>query len=235
MASHAAPAPAPSTSRPTTTVTLSLPRLIQTLKRQLPADRSVQFDALLVLAADPSPEQQKQIKVQMCAIASPAELTAAVNALMDEGSSDSAVPATAPAAAAPAASQSGLPTPTYSAPPVDLPPATDAEPPLEALFGQLDKEEFRTCLIHAFHCRTPSCPVPGCEAMCQKLERLHTHVSSCSAPGCVLCRMWTYLKYYRDSLEPSPLKTNSSAASSVTQRAKLPRTPQSSASPLLVA
>ena len=65
----------------------------------------------------------------------------------------------------------------------------------------LPQEDFRTSLIHAFHCRTPSCPVAACASMSAKLERLHQHVSRCNEKGCVLCSMWTYLKYYRDSSE----------------------------------
>jgi len=83
--------------------------------------------------------------------------------------------------------------------PAAPPAAPTGDEELEALFGKMSKEDFRTSLIHAFHCHTPSCPVPGCAAMSSKLERLHQHVSSCSTSGCVLCRMWTYLKYYRES------------------------------------
>mmetsp|Transcript_51341 Transcript_51341/g.85140 ORF Transcript_51341/g.85140 Transcript_51341/m.85140 type:complete len:466 (-) Transcript_51341:156-1553(-) len=164
----------------TTTVTLSLPALIQQLKDHVAEGKRPQLDELVLQAQQP--EQHAAVKQQMSSLATQAELRAAVNALLDR---QSAAPAAAQQAAPEAASK----------------PESDLPMPLEALFGDMPKEEFRTSLIHAFHCRTPSCPVPGCLEMTGKLERLHQHVSSCSAPGCILCRIWTYLKYYRDSGE----------------------------------
>ena len=42
-------------------------------------------------------------------------------------------------------------------------PGADADDALAVLgpaFGAMSKEDFKTSLIHAFHCRAPSCPVP---------------------------------------------------------------------------
>jgi len=76
------------------------------------------------------------------------------------------------------------------------------EPPLPSLWGEnMSKEDFKASLVHSFHCRTPSCPVPDCASITSKLQRLHQHVSTCEAENCLLCRMWTNLKYYRDAGE----------------------------------
>ena len=80
-------------------------------------------------------------------------------------------------------------------------------PPPELLIPSLwaegmSKEDFKAALVHSFHCRTPSCPVPDCASITSKLQRLHQHVSTCDLDNCLLCRMWTHLKYYRDSADP---------------------------------
>ena len=86
--------------------------------------------------------------------------------------------------------------------------ASDADgPPPELLIPSLwaegmSKEDFKAALVHSFHCRTPSCPVPDCASITSKLQRLHQHVSTCDLDNCLLCRMWTHLKYYRDSADP---------------------------------
>eukprot|EP00967_Tisochrysis_lutea_P020425 scaffold23204_cov23-Tisochrysis_lutea.AAC.1 len=158
-----------------TTVTVSLPSLIEELKSQLPAHLSPKLDTLLSHARD-SPSLHAHVKQQMSEIASPAQLRAAVNALIDKA----AAVTPEPARGSDRASSSS-----------DLPPQ------LVALFGDISAEDFKACLIHAFHCRTPSCPVPGCATMAAKIERLHAHVAGCGVEGCVLCRIWTYLKHYR--------------------------------------
>ena len=55
-------------------------------------------------------------------------------------------------------------------------------PPPELLIPSLwaegmSKEDFKAALVHSFHCRTPSCPVPNCASITSKLQRLHQHVS----------------------------------------------------------
>ena len=55
-------------------------------------------------------------------------------------------------------------------------------PPPELLIPSLwaegmSKEDFKAALVHSFHCRTPSCPVPDCASITSKLQRLH------QAPG----------------------------------------------------
>ena len=65
----------------------------------------------------------------------------------------------------------------------------------------MSKEDFKASLVHSFHCRTPSCPVPDCASITSKLQRLHQHVSTCETDNCLLCRMWTHLKYYRDAAD----------------------------------
>ena len=79
-------------------------------------------------------------------------------------------------------------------------------PPPELLIPSLwaegmSKEDFKASLVHSFHCRTPSCPVPDCASITSKLQRLHQHVSTCETDNCLLCRMWTHLKYYRDAAD----------------------------------
>jgi len=195
----------------TTTVTLSLPSLIEQLKDIVSEDRKEPLDALLRQAKE-STHEQVHIKKQMIALATPDELRAAVNAIMaaaeaSASSQQSETPAAAAAPPAPA-EQAGSSNSLSQ----QMPDPTSELEQLETMFDDTTKEHFRTTLIHAFHCRTPSCPVPDCEAMSAKLERLHQHVSSCSTPGCVLCRMWTYLKYYRDSLEPGALNAGTYSA-----------------------
>ena len=79
-------------------------------------------------------------------------------------------------------------------------------PPPELLIPSLwaegmSKEDFKASLVHSFHCRTPSCPVPDCASITSKLQRLHQHVSTCETDNCLLCSMWTHLKYYRDAAD----------------------------------
>jgi len=173
-----------------TTLTVSLPSLIEELKNHVSADKAPQLDRLLSQARD-NPTEHAQVKRRMGEMATADQLRAAVNALIEKCA---AAPVAAPAAGSspPVASASSF---TGHAETSELPPE------LLSLFGDMPKEDFRARLIHAFHCRTPSCPVPGCVGMTSKLERLHTHVSSCSGENCVLCRIWTYLKYYRDSMD----------------------------------
>lgn len=80
----------------------------------------------------------------------------------------------------------------------------------------MSKDDFKAALVHSFHCRTPSCPVPNCASITAKLQRLHQHVSTCETDNCLLCRMWTHLKYYRDAADQNaasgPLGNSSNAA-----------------------
>ena len=92
-------------------------------------------------------------------------------------------------------------------------------PPPELLIPSLwaegmSKEDFKAALVHSFHCRTPSCPVPDCASITSKLQRLHQHVSTCDLDNCLLCRMWTHLKYYRDSADPAGAPGGMASASS---------------------
>jgi len=100
-------------------------------------------------------------------------------------------------------------------------------PPPELLIPSLwaegmSKEDFKASLVHSFHCRTPSCPVPDCASITSKLQRLHQHVSTCETDNCLLCRMWTHLKYYRDAADQGggpggPMGANASSAALFTE------------------
>jgi hypothetical protein len=175
-----------------TTLTVSLPSLIEELKNHVSADKAPQLDRLVAQARD-SPSEHAQIKRQMGELATADQLRAAVNALIDKCA---AAPVPAPAASGNSTAEAACSSTSTSGSSLSgLPPE------LRALFGDVSEEDFRARLIHAFHCRAPSCPVPGCVGMSFKLDRLHAHVSGCSGENCVLCRMWTYLKYYRSSMD----------------------------------
>jgi len=95
--------------------------------------------------------------------------------------------------------------------------------------GAMMKDEFRVQLVHAFHCRTASCPVPQCSSLVSQLDLLHQHVSSCSAEKCILCHVWRFLQFYRD-LDESPVclpadgsGSPQSTSSSTTQAAPEPQ------------
>lgn len=175
-----------------TTLTVSLPSLIEELKNHVSADKAPQLDRLVAQARD-SPSEHALIKRKMGELASADQLRAAVNALMDRCGA-APVPAPPSSGGSPAEAACSSSSASGSSPSA-LPPE------LRALFGDVSEEDFRARLIHAFHCRAPSCPVPGCVSMSSKLERLHAHVSGCTGENCVLCRMWTYLKYYRSSMD----------------------------------
>jgi hypothetical protein len=175
-----------------TTLTVSLPSLIEELKNHVSVDKAPQLDRLVAQARD-SPSEHAQIKRQMGELASADQLRAAVNALIDKCAA-APVPAPPPPGESP-------PGATCSSSSASGSGVCGLPPELRALFGDVSEEDFRARLIHAFHCRAPSCPVPGCVGMSSKLERLHTHVSGCGGDSCVLCRMWTYLKYYRSSMD----------------------------------
>ena len=121
-------------------------------------------------------KDQQTIKQEIFSLAGKEELRDAVNALVQ---SQEATPDAGAAASS----------------------ADDVESAAINLFGAMPKEVFKASLIHCFHCRTPSCPVPECANISGKLQRLHQHVSGCTTEGCVLCRIWTFLKSYRDSSE----------------------------------
>ena len=159
----------------TTTTVVRLPRLLEELKKHVPAERAPKIDELIAQASgELTHELQASIKAGMRSLASKSELNAAVGALMAVG-----------AAAAPAPEVA-----TETVAPSDL-------PPLEELLGSLTHP---TAIVHAFHCREPSCTVEGCRPMAAKLARLREHVSSCRTPaGCALCRMWSVLECCRDT------------------------------------
>lgn len=185
------PAPGPSGA---TTVTVTLPALIDELKNHVSADKAPELDRLVAQARD-NPKEQAAVKRRMGELATRQQLTAAVNALIERSAT---APVPAPALSSGADSSSPSASGSEAGGSVSLP----AE--LLPLIDSLDKEDFRASLIHCFHCRTPSCPVPGCVPLTAKLERLHAHVSSCTAAqaqGCALCRMWAYLKDYRDAVD----------------------------------
>ena len=155
-------------------VSLSLPSLITQLKRHVSSDKIPKLDKLLRDAQEN--KDQQTIKQEIFSLAGKEELRDAVNALVQ---SQEATPDAGAAASS----------------------ADDVESAAINLFGAMPKEVFKASLIHCFHCRTPSCPVPECANISGKLQRLHQHVSGCTTEGCVLCRIWTFLKYYRDSSE----------------------------------
>lgn len=79
------------------------------------------------------------------------------------------------------------------------------EPPmpanLPAIFGSTastpeELQVFKAELLHAFHCRTPSCPISGCTALSAKLQRLQVHMGSCTEETCLLCGIGSYLRTY---------------------------------------
>ncbi|EOD22490.1 hypothetical protein EMIHUDRAFT_454354 [Emiliania huxleyi CCMP1516] len=185
------PAPGPSGA---TTVTVTLPALIDELKNHVSADKAPELDRLVAQARD-NPKEQAAVKRRMGELATRQQLTAAVNALIERS-------ATAPVPAPALSSGADSSSPSASGSEAGGSGSLPAE--LLPLIDSLDKEDFRASLIHCFHCRTPSCPVPGCVPLTAKLERLHAHVSSCTAAqaqGCALCRMWAYLKDYRDAVD----------------------------------
>ena len=155
-------------------VSLSLPSLITQLKQHVSSDKIPKLDKLLRDAQEN--KDQQTIKQEIFSLAGKEELRDAVNALVQ---SQEATPDAGAAASS----------------------ADDVESAAINLFGAMPKEVFKASLIHCFHCRTPSCPVPECANISGKLQRLHQHVSGCTTEGCVLCRIWTFLKYYRDSSE----------------------------------
>ena len=179
-------------------VSLSLVDIVEELLLHVPPERRPQVELLVRLAKE-KPHQLAKVKEQAMIIAGPEAFRAAVTAVVSAQTKShaSAAPAAAPRSALP-----------RSMPP--LPPlggvSSFVEPPmpanLQAIFGSLQSpEEFKASLLHAFHCRTPSCPVPECANLTTKLERLHQHISSCTAgpeESCLLCRVWTYLKFFRE-------------------------------------
>mgnify|MGYP004277905785 FL=1 len=67
----------------TTQLTISLPALIKQLKHHVSEDKKAALEALLMLPSE-QPEEQLAIKKQMGELASPDELRAAVNALIEQ-------------------------------------------------------------------------------------------------------------------------------------------------------
>lgn len=96
------------------------------------------------------------------------------------------------------------------------PTPVPADTSISPMFNCMHKEEFRMSLVHAFHCRTPSCPVPQCANLHERLERLHRHVSSCSAETCVLCQMWRSLNDYCEDCGPPAAPASQTEAKNTT-------------------
>jgi hypothetical protein len=178
-----------SSGRPVTheSVSLSLEALVEELANHVPPEKRPQVELLRRLAHE-KPDQHVRVKQQMIEIGGADALRAAVSALCDAGNK-------APAAAAPAPSPAPPPPvwPTGVEPP--MPPS------LPQIFGSTastpqELQDFKTELLHAFHCRTPSCPISGCAGLSAKLQRLQLHISSCTENTCLLCSIWTYLRNY---------------------------------------
>lgn len=179
-----APVPAPPVPQPPAAgkvaasqeqVAISLIDLLEQLKDHVDADKLPRLLQLKKQAVE-RPEEQVKLKRDILMLAGAEALRAAVGALMERSRT----------------------------PPTPEPPPPPPEPPALSLWPEnMSKDDFKTSLIHSFHCRTPSCPVEGCASFTAKLHRLHQHVSSCNTAGCVLCSMYSYLKYYRDSSDQS--------------------------------
>jgi len=198
--------PTDNSGRPTTTSAVSLPLvdIVEALAHHVPPERRPQVQLLARLARE-KPEQEQKVKEQLLIIGGADALRAAVCSLLGaQSKASAAAPASAVAPAIPAHGPAPIEAPLGLAPlqavPCDEPPMP---PNMQAIFGSTQStEEFKASLVHAFHCHTPSCPVAGCSMLTAKLSRLQQHVSSCSEGACLLCRIWTYLKYYHDAGDP---------------------------------
>lgn len=78
-------------------------------------------------------------------------------------------------------------------------------PNLPAIFGSTastseELQAFKSELLHAFHCRAPSCPISGCNALSTKLQRLQVHLQTCREETCLLCSIGSYLRTYNNAV-----------------------------------
>eukprot|EP00322_Chrysochromulina_rotalis_P027136 CAMPEP_0115847502 /NCGR_PEP_ID=MMETSP0287-20121206/10416_1 /TAXON_ID=412157 /ORGANISM="Chrysochromulina rotalis, Strain UIO044" /LENGTH=603 /DNA_ID=CAMNT_0003301339 /DNA_START=20 /DNA_END=1831 /DNA_ORIENTATION=+ len=182
------------------TVSLALVDIVEALALHVPPERRPQVQMLARLARE-KPEQEQRVKEQLLVIGGADALRAAVCSLVGAPAKQRSAPPPAlqqlPASAPPAPSSSVGFAPLQATGEPPMPPN------MQAILGSTQStQEFKASLIHAFHCRTPSCPVAGCVALTSKLARLQQHVSTCNENACLLCRIWTYLKYYHDAHGP---------------------------------
>ena len=218
-ASAAQPPARQSADRTSTTSAVSLPLvdIIEALAHHVPMEKR-QTVLLLARLAREKPEQEQRVKEQLLIVGGADALRAAVCSLLGAqdkaGSSSSSSSSSNSSVAAPAPAPEVAvrpPSPPLRLAPLHPVPTSDPRMPpanMAAIFGSTQpNDEFRASLIHAFHCRTPSCPVAGCESLTSKLGRLQQHVSSCTESYCLLCRIWTYLKCYQCA---APLDISSS-------------------------
>lgn len=200
------------------TVSLSLEVIVTELANHVPPEKRPQVEILRRLAVE-KPDQHAKIKEQMLIIAGPDALRKAVSALVNgsagtapsstaangsatASSSSSSLAAPAPAArqapltASVAAASNQLAGAPSAASPMNEPPMP---PNLPAIFGSTasapeELHAFKAELLHAMHCRVPSCPIAGCNQLAPKVQRLQGHVSTCNLGDCLLCSIWKYLR-----------------------------------------
>ena len=185
---RAAPAPPP---RNVTTeqVSLSLESLVEELANHVEPEKRPQVELLRRLARE-KPDQHAKVKEQMLRIGGPEAMKAAIAALLGSTRKTPSPPPQAPP-------PPPLP-PTMSWPDGNEPPMP---PNLPAIFGSTastpeELQAFKSELLHAFHCRTPSCPISGCCDLSTKLQRLQVHVATCKEDTCLLCGIASYLRSY---------------------------------------
>jgi len=187
-------------SRPVTQeqVSLSLVDILQNLAHQVPPERRPQVELLLKVVRE-KPDQQQKVKQQMLIVGGADACKRAVAAVV-QGPRDGNA----------AALQETLPLPPLQS--TLCMPTEAPELPMQALqaiFGaQSDAEEFKSSLLHSFHCFLPSCTVPGCPALRGKLCQLQQHVSTCSDSNDLLCRIWSYIKCLQPSAAAPPSNAN---------------------------
>lgn len=189
----AAPAPAeapPSRAASEETVSLSLEGIVEELANHVEPEKRPQVELLRRLARE-KPDQHAKVKEQMLLVGGPEALRAAVSSLVSKQKKEAAAAPKQPPPPPPPA------CPTHDAPlmPPNLPQifGSSASTPAEL-------KQFHDELLHAFHCRSPSCPVSGCKDFSAKLQRLRLHISSCNENSCLLCSIWSYLSNYNAAM-----------------------------------